>query len=226
MDSPPVFPSLLVPELNTSRPLTPAVPAFAVLIRRAPLVVPRDRPESSAMVPPVAIVAPAVPTTPPCSDTSPPVENDPSLAPPDSFSQLPPVVSEERLPAVKVTSPALAAAASVAPASTVMLPPLPTVPEPTDRAMAPPAPPVAAPEDSVSDPELPAEVVPVENTRFPLTPLVPAFGVISLTCPLEVAEPVPEETSTSPPVPLAKEDPPASSCNGPPAPLLPVPTVI
>ena len=35
----PLEPELVVPELNTSTPLTPAAPAFAVLIVIAPLVV-------------------------------------------------------------------------------------------------------------------------------------------------------------------------------------------
>ena len=34
----PLLPELDVPELNTSRPLTPVTPAFAVLIEIAPLV--------------------------------------------------------------------------------------------------------------------------------------------------------------------------------------------
>ena len=39
IDTDPLVPELDVPELNTSRPLTPVVPALALRIRKLPLVV-------------------------------------------------------------------------------------------------------------------------------------------------------------------------------------------
>jgi hypothetical protein len=53
MDTVPVVPELDVPELNTSRPDVPAVPAFADLIVSAPLVVAVLKPEKTRKRPPV-----------------------------------------------------------------------------------------------------------------------------------------------------------------------------
>jgi len=49
----PLLPRLAVPELNTSKPLTPLVPAFAVRILRSPLLVLDPEPLTSVIIPPV-----------------------------------------------------------------------------------------------------------------------------------------------------------------------------
>jgi hypothetical protein len=50
------LPTLLVPELNTNRPLTPDVPAFAVRIVTDPLLVAVPAPVSRLIAPPVCTV--------------------------------------------------------------------------------------------------------------------------------------------------------------------------
>ena len=69
----PLEPELVVPELNDSRPLTPPVPAFAVLIVIAPLdvftpsplVTPMAPPVSTVLWPAVSVIRPPVPLLPP-----------------------------------------------------------------------------------------------------------------------------------------------------------------
>jgi hypothetical protein len=60
----PVDPTLEVPELNTRLPLTPALPALAVLIVNSPLVVSMPWALVSPMAPPVSTVL-----SPDASDT-------------------------------------------------------------------------------------------------------------------------------------------------------------
>jgi len=61
----PLLPTLVVPELNTKRPLTPPVPAFAVFISNDPLLEPVAHPERMFTEPPVACVPPLASTSPP-----------------------------------------------------------------------------------------------------------------------------------------------------------------
>jgi hypothetical protein len=72
MEMDPEVPELVVPELNTSTPLTPFSPAFAVLIVIAPLVLDTPDPESTSIAPPVSVwlmpalmvIRPPVPLSP------------------------------------------------------------------------------------------------------------------------------------------------------------------
>ena len=52
----PLLPELLVPELNTSTPLTPVAPAFALRIVIAPLLLVIPAPPTTPTAPPVWIV--------------------------------------------------------------------------------------------------------------------------------------------------------------------------
>ena len=62
-------------------------------------------------------------------------------------------------------------------------------PLPTTRLMLPDVPFVAAPERTVIEPLFPLVVAPVVNANAPDTPSVPAFAVLILNEPLEVAVP-------------------------------------
>jgi len=62
----PLLPRLAVPELNTSKPLTPLVPAFAVRSLRAPLLDVEPEPVATIKPPPVAtVLSPAKSFNPP-----------------------------------------------------------------------------------------------------------------------------------------------------------------
>ena len=93
-------------------------------------------------------------------------------------------------------------AAVLSPAPTLVRPPAPIVPAPTSTLMLPPAPLVATPVFNTMPPLLPLLVVPERNERAPLTPFVPAFDVLTLNAPLEVARPYPVINDTMPPVPV------------------------
>jgi hypothetical protein len=74
IDTDPVVPELDVPELKLSRPLTPAAPAFAVLIVTAPLVVAVPKPLVRPRAPPVsALPSPATKSSKPPSPPTPPL---------------------------------------------------------------------------------------------------------------------------------------------------------
>ena len=56
MEIEPLLPELVVPELNTSTPLTPVAPALAVLMLIAPLLLAMPAPLLTPTAPPVWIV--------------------------------------------------------------------------------------------------------------------------------------------------------------------------
>ena len=79
-------------------------------------------------------------------------------------------------------------------------PPAPLLPAPTVMLIAPPLPPYAEPDPMETEPDVPELDVPVLKIRAPLPPAAPAFGVLTLTWPLEVPRPCPLVTVTIPPV--------------------------
>jgi hypothetical protein len=110
------------------------------------------------------------------------------------------------------------------PAMICTSPPTPLVPLPTVKAMDPPVPSVAAPDPSHTAPELPLDADPDEKTSMPLEPASPEFALRITTDPLDDAVPSPLPRLNAPPV--AKVLRPDASCMIPPAPLVPLPTVI
>ena len=121
IDTDPLVPDDVVPELKLNAPLTPLMPAFADLIVIAPLVV---------FVPalPVMVIAPPVLSVP---------TPELMLTPPPTVAPRPP--ESEAAPPVLELSPAVIDAS----------PPAALVPEPTVIDTAPPLPPVEAPEAPV-----------------------------------------------------------------------------
>jgi hypothetical protein len=108
------------------------------------------------------------------------------------------------------------------PASTIRRAPDPLSPSPTEILTAPPLPPSETPDPIDMDPDVPEAVVPELNTRTPLTPLSPAFALVTVTAPLSCpAPPKPLAKPTAPPVRLVLE--PARSVSRPPVPLSPAP---
>jgi hypothetical protein len=102
--------------------------------------------------------------------------------------------------------------------------------------IAPPAPVLAAPVYKDTVPEFPELVVPDWNTRAPLTAVVPALALETVTPPLDVPDPlvrlkdppvvvdVPPDTTTFPPAAAPAVVAPPTRLRLPPAPVLPLPT--
>jgi hypothetical protein len=128
----PLVPDVLVPVLNISLPLAPFVPALAVLIVMAPLVVCVPEPLAMLTRPPV----PAV-WAPPLTDTFPPVPEAPRPTVTEMSPLGPPVaapvlnVAEPLVPLLEepTTTEPLAAVEEV-PDRMLTAPPAPAVPSP------------------------------------------------------------------------------------------------
>ena len=115
----PLLPAMEVPELNTSLPLVPATPAFAVVMTTLPLLLAVPSPETNKIKPPVAPVL-----RPAATDTSPP-------------SPLVP------LPTTRLTLPPRPAVAAPVPTRIAPLVPAVAAPELKTKApLAPAAPPL------------------------------------------------------------------------------------
>jgi len=117
-------------------------------------------------------------------------------------------------------------AAEASPAATAMRPPAPEVLSPTTILTLPAGPPVvnAEPVRSNTDPLLPEEAVPDLNDRAPLVPEAPAWAVLRLNAPLEVALLAPFKSEIDPPVAMVEY--PATNTMRPAPPVLPAPTLI
>jgi hypothetical protein len=98
-------------------------------------------------------------------------------------------------------------ALALVPASSVMLPPTPELPDPTSTEMLPPVPTVAVPVLMASRPESPSLVVPVLKIICPLTPNSPALAVCSTKEPELDAVPTPVLYRTLPPRPPSATPP-------------------
>ena len=109
-----------------------------------------------------------------------------------------------------------------APAVIVRLAPLPEVACPTDNAMPPPTEVVALPERRQTEPEVPELEIPVEIASRPLPEVAPPPAVAIVTLPLSF--PAPEDIDRLPP--CCREELPAASDRGAPAPLIDIPTEI
>ena len=79
------------------------------------------------------------------------------------------------------------------------------------------------PVENRSDPDDPELVVPVEKLMCPLTPAAPAFGVRTITDPLDFVVPAPVDIDTVPPVVEVVR--PADMTICPPVPVSAVPTL-
>ena len=84
--------------------------------------------------------------------------------------------------------------------------------------MPPLGPPVALPVPIDIDPDAPDDEVPVLNTSSPLTPLLPAFDVRTMSEPLDFAVPYPDSNEIVPPV--LDADLPAYTFINPPLPVV------
>ena len=97
-----------------------------------------------------------------------------------------PKVDEDPVPPVIWIRPPAWFAALLCPAVNCISPPRPVLVTPTDIIRSPAFPLVADPEAIRSAPDAPELVVPVRNFSSPLTPVVPAFEVETLSSPLVV----------------------------------------
>jgi hypothetical protein len=134
--------------------------------------------------------------------------------------------SPPRPPAVTPASSRMVPPAQLAsvdaPAVIVRLAPLPEVACPTDNAMPPPTEVVALPERTQTEPEVPELEIPVEIASRPLPEVAPPPAVAIVTLPLSF--PAPEDIDRLPP--CCREELPAASDRGAPAPLIDIPTEI
>jgi len=101
-------------------------------------------------------------------------------------------------------------------------PPDPESPEPTVTYIEPPRPEAAIPVPILITPLFPELVEPVLKTKYPLTPLLPAFDVINLTVLLDVIVLKPPNSNTFVAASVLK---PGLKTNSPPEPEFPNPTV-
>ena len=152
--------------LNTNRPLTPAVPAFAVLSNNAPLVVIDPYPLTRDTRPPDAAVDVDVPADR-ISSPPEPLSPDPTVTytdPPDPAYDLPdpmnkpPELPKDASPVLKEIKPLT----PLAPAFGVwrIRSPLVVLESPVEGTL-----------DTVSLPPVPADIVPADNTSSPPAPV-------------------------------------------------------
>ena len=141
----------------------------------------------------VAVPSPVV------KDTAPPVKLCPR---PPAAEKYPPMaaVVELAMPDVTEIDPPRTVLAVVSPADTTMSPPSKVLPDPMDSRKSPPLPAVALPVNILMEPVVPELAVPDVNDSMPLTPVVPAFMVFTITAPLVSVVPSPVVTDTAPPV--------------------------
>jgi hypothetical protein len=167
-----------VPEKKDKLPLTPVVPLLIVCITILPELVGFPNPVLIDNEPPLAL-APCPATTLAC----------------------PPSPTDELLerPAVMVTIPPFGDVADVSCNVKRMSPPLPVVPLPTFMLISPPLPFVADPVEYEILPVEPLLAVPLVKLNSPLTPLVPAFGVLICMNAEDVGTDTPAVSESAPP---------------------------
>ena len=198
METLPLEPAVVVPEVKLSVPLTPLVPEFAVAMTTLPLLVPRLQPLTREAEPPVAV----------------------RPAPPRTLTSPPPTVPS---PAPKNAEPPLPAV--VAPARTETAPPAPAVPLPTAMLTLPAEPPERpGPVTTLMLPLETPRACPVERDRPPLAPRDHWPSEVKMVMsPLAEDELLPLPIETDPPVEYAAL--PASISRLPPR-VLPLPALI
>jgi len=188
----PLLPLLAVPELNTSRPLTPLVPAFEVRILNAPLLDLDPKPDAMLKPPPVtSLLSPAyTPTRPPDPLEPLPTANkiDPPRPPdeePDPIYK-PPLLPLLAVPELNTSNPLtpLVPAFDVRilnaplldldpkPVAILKLPPVTSLLSPPYMLIPPPDPLDPLPTASKIDPPRPPEDDPDPMYRAPLLPRV------------------------------------------------------
>jgi len=221
-----IIPLSLLPDSPVLNVMRPEATPLPVLRTMAPLLPGEPAAAELPLTPVLNVMLPELDDESPASGLA--IVRSPlevfSLVP-LRMETLPPfALASSTLPALRVRSPP-APPEPVPPV--ILIEPLLASETPEPMRTSPLSPPKAAPELSLIKPVNPFEDVPVVMETSPLTPLVPAFGVVISISPLEVFSLNPLITVTLPPVsPSVVDVFPALMRISPPLPELPSPTVI